>query len=107
MIALIKRYPVFSYYVLTFTISWVGVVLVLGDPSRLALLDLISHGERAVADLAAEAGLTESATSHQLRILRTARLVRVRRAGRQVFYALDDLHVARLLRDAAAHAGEK
>jgi DNA-binding transcriptional ArsR family regulator len=80
---------------------------ILGDPSRLALLDLISHSERAVADLAAEAGLTESATSHQLRILRTARLVRVRRAGRQVFYALDDQHVARLLRDAAAHAGEK
>lgn len=80
---------------------------ILGDPSRLALLDLISHGERAVADLAAEAGLTESATSHQLRILRTARLVRVRREGRQVFYALDDLHVARLLRDAAAHAGER
>jgi DNA-binding transcriptional ArsR family regulator len=80
---------------------------ILGDPSRLALLDLISHGERAVADLAAEAGLTESATSHQLRILRTARLVRVRRSGRQVFYALDDQHVARLLRDAAAHAGEK
>lgn len=80
---------------------------ILGDPSRLALLDLVSHGERAVSDLAAEAGLTESATSHQLRILRTARLVRVRREGRQVFYALDDLHVARLLRDAAAHAGEK
>lgn len=80
---------------------------ILGDPSRLSLLDLISHGERSVSDLAAEAGLTESATSHQLRILRTARLVRVRRDGRQVFYALDDLHVARLLRDAAAHAGER
>ncbi len=80
---------------------------ILGDPSRLALLDLISHGERPVAELATEAGLSESATSHQLRILRTARLVRVRRAGRQVFYALDDLHVARLLRDAAAHAGEE
>jgi len=80
---------------------------ILGDPSRLALLDLISHSERAVSDLAAKGGLTESATSHQLRILRTARLVRVRRAGRHVFYALDDMHVARLLRDAAAHAGEK
>lgn len=80
---------------------------ILGDPSRLALLDLVSHGERPVADLAAEAGLTESATSHQLRLLRTARLVRARREGRQIFYALDDQHVARLLRDAAAHAGER
>jgi DNA-binding transcriptional ArsR family regulator len=79
----------------------------LGDPSRLALLDLISHGERPVSELAADAGLTESATSHQLRLLRAARLVRVRRDGRHVYYALDDLHVARLLRDAAAHAGER
>ena len=73
----------------------------LGDPSRLTLLDLLGHGESCVSDLA------ESATSHQLRLLRAARLVRVRRAGRQAFYALDDAHVARLLKDAAAHAGER
>jgi len=79
----------------------------LGDPSRLTLLDLISHGERCVSELAAEAGMSESAASHQLRVLRTARLVRVRREGRQVFYLLDDAHVVRLLKDAAAHAGEK
>jgi len=79
----------------------------LGDPSRLALLDRLSRGECCVSDLAAGAGLTESATSHQLRLLRAARLVRVRRNGRQAFYALDDAHVGRLLRDAAAHTGER
>lgn len=79
----------------------------LGDPSRLALLDRLSHGECCVSDLAEGAGLTESATSHQLRLLRAARLVRVRRDGRQAFYALDDAHVGRLLKDAAAHAGER
>jgi DNA-binding transcriptional ArsR family regulator len=80
---------------------------VLGDPSRLALLDLISHGERPVSELAADAGLSESATSHQLRVLRAARLVRARREGRNIYYALDDMHVARLLKDAAAHATER
>lgn len=79
----------------------------LGDPSRLTLLDRLSHGECCVSDLAEHAGLTESATSHQLRLLRASHLVRVRRDGRQAFYALDDAHVVRLLRDAAAHAGER
>lgn len=79
----------------------------LGDPSRLSLLDRLSHGECCVSDLAAHAGLSESATSHQLRLLRASQLVRVRKDGRQAFYALDDAHVARLLKDAAAHAGER
>jgi len=79
----------------------------LGDPSRLSLLDRLTHGECCVSDLASHAGLTESATSHQLRLLRTAHLVRVRKDGRQAFYVLDDAHVARLLKDAAAHAGER
>jgi DNA-binding transcriptional ArsR family regulator len=77
----------------------------LGDPSRLAILDQLVHGERCVSDLAAGAGMTESATSHQLRLLRAARLVRVRREGRQAIYALDDTHVVRLLKDAVAHTG--
>lgn len=80
-----------------------AVFKLLGDPSRLGLLDVLSHGERCVHDLAAATGLSESATSHQLRLLRTAHIVRVRRDGRRVFYALDDGHVVRLLRDAAAH----
>jgi DNA-binding transcriptional ArsR family regulator len=78
----------------------------LADPTRVRILDALSHGERCVCDLASLVGISESAMSHQLRLLRTARLVRVRRDGRQAFYALDDHHVIRLLRDARKHVEE-
>ena len=68
-----------------------------GSASRLRLLVALVDGERAVEDLARTAGLEMSATSHQLRILRSLRLVRVRRQGRNAFYALHDHHVADLL----------
>ena len=70
----------------------------LGDPGRVRLLGaLLEAGELCVCDLAAVAGMTESSVSHSLRLLRTAGIVRHRRAGRQVFYALDDGHVRLLL----------
>lgn len=78
----------------------------LGDPTRVRILDALSRGEQCVSDLAALVGISESAMSHQLRLLRTARLVRARRDGRQAFYALDDAHVIGLLRDARRHAEE-
>jgi len=78
----------------------------LGDPTRIRLLDALTHGERCVCDLATLVGISESAVSHQLRLLRTARLVRVRRAGRLAFYALDDHHVVGLLHDMRKHVEE-
>src|SRR6478735_210961 len=65
----------------------------LGDPTRVRILDALSHGELCVCDLAAVLALSQSAVSHQLRLLRGLRLVRARREGRMVFYALDDRHV--------------
>jgi DNA-binding transcriptional ArsR family regulator len=82
------------------------VFKLLGDPTRVRLLDALAHGERCVCDLAALVGLTESAVSHQLRLLRGARLVRVRRAGRLAFYSLDDHHVIGLLHDTRKHVEE-
>jgi len=82
------------------------VFKLLGDPSRVRLLDTLTHGERCVCDLAALAGLSESAVSHQLRLLRSARLVRVRRAGRLAYYSLDDHHVIGLLHDTRKHVEE-
>jgi DNA-binding transcriptional ArsR family regulator len=82
------------------------VFRLLGDPSRVRLLDALAHGERCVCDLAALVGISESAVSHQLRLLRASRLVRVRRAGRMAFYALDDHHVAGLLHDMRRHVEE-
>ena len=75
----------------------------LADPGRLRLMAALLGGERCVGDLAAAAGLSESAASHALRILRAHRVVSVRRAGRMAFYALADAHVRTLLDVALAH----
>lgn len=82
------------------------VFKLLGDPTRVRILDALTHGERCVCDLAALVGLSESAISHQLRLLRASRLVRVRRAGRLAFYSLDDHHVVGLLHDTRKHIQE-
>jgi DNA-binding transcriptional ArsR family regulator len=69
----------------------------LASPSRLRLLVELLDRDRTVEQLAAAAGLGASATSHHLRILRALRLVRPRRDGRHVSYALHDHHIADLL----------
>jgi ArsR family transcriptional regulator, lead/cadmium/zinc/bismuth-responsive transcriptional repressor len=71
---------------------------VMGDPTRARILyALLEGGELCVGDLAAAIEMAESTVSHSLRWLRTARIVRVRRAGRMMFYSLDDDHVRLLL----------
>ena len=79
---------------------------VLGDPTRVRILDALRDGELCVNDLATRIGLSESAVSHQLRLLRTMRLVRVRRDGRLAFYAVDDHHILELLEQASTHVQE-
>ena len=79
---------------------------VLGDPTRVRILDALAAGELCVCDIAAAAGISESAVSHQLRLLRGMRLVRPRRVGRQVFYTVDDQHIVELLRLAVTHVQE-
>jgi ArsR family transcriptional regulator, nickel/cobalt-responsive transcriptional repressor len=69
----------------------------LAGPSRLRVLTELVVGERTVEQLAVASGLSPSATSHNLRILRALRLVRTRREGRHAFYALHDHHVADLI----------
>jgi DNA-binding transcriptional ArsR family regulator len=78
----------------------------LADPTRVRILDALSHGELCVCDLAALVRMSESAVSHQLRLLRTMRLVKPRREGRMVFYALDDRHIITLFRMALRHVQE-
>jgi ArsR family transcriptional regulator, lead/cadmium/zinc/bismuth-responsive transcriptional repressor len=70
----------------------------LSDPTRLRIISALLEGELNVGDIAAQLEMTESAVSHQLRGLRQLRLVRSRKVGRQVYYTLDDDHVARLYR---------
>ena len=78
----------------------------LGDMTRVRILDALSRQELCVCDLAALVGLSESAVSHQLRLLRNMRVVRSRRAGRMIFYALDDEHVMKLFAQASRHVAE-
>jgi DNA-binding transcriptional ArsR family regulator len=82
------------------------VFALLGDPGRLRLLLTLLDGERCVGDLAAANKQSESAVSHQLRLLRAHRVVTVRRSGRHAYYQLADAHVRMLLDIALAHSAE-
>jgi ArsR family transcriptional regulator, lead/cadmium/zinc/bismuth-responsive transcriptional repressor len=75
----------------------------LSDPTRLRIISVLLENEMNVGDIAAQLAMTESAVSHQLRGLRQMRLVHSRKAGRQVFYALDDDHVGKLYRLGLEH----
>jgi DNA-binding transcriptional ArsR family regulator len=76
----------------------------LSDANRLRIISTLLDGECSVGQIALSLDLSESAVSHQLRGLRQMRLVRSRKAGRQVFYALDDDHIARLYRLGLEHS---
>ncbi|MBE9191447.1 helix-turn-helix transcriptional regulator [Gloeocapsopsis crepidinum LEGE 06123] len=78
----------------------------LGDPNRLRILSLLAEKELCVCDLAATLDMSESAVSHQLRTLRTMRLVSYRKQGRNVFYNLQDSHVLNLYHSVAEHLDE-
>jgi ArsR family transcriptional regulator, lead/cadmium/zinc/bismuth-responsive transcriptional repressor len=78
----------------------------LADPSRLRLLSALAQQELCVCDLAAVVKMGESAVSHQLRVLRSQRLVKYRREGRNIYYSLADSHVMNLYAEVAAHLKE-
>jgi DNA-binding transcriptional ArsR family regulator len=75
----------------------------LSEPTRIRLIAAILNEERCVHELCAELGLEQSAVSHQLRILRDQKLVRRRKEGRHVYYALDDVHIRELFEVALTH----
>lgn len=89
------------------TVAALGEIFkALGDPTRLRLLTALGQAELCVCDLASLVGISESAASHQLRLLRALRLVRARRDGRMVHYRLDDDHIVGLLAQGLEHVGE-
>ncbi|WP_045218448.1 ArsR/SmtB family transcription factor [Desulfonatronum thioautotrophicum] len=75
----------------------------MGDPTRMRILVALRMSELCVCDLAELLAMSPSAVSHQLRVLRAARIVTYRREGKNVFYGLDDNHIARLLQQAQKH----
>lgn len=79
---------------------------VLGDPTRLNILLALSRSELCVGDLATLLGLSESAVSHQLRLMKSMRLVRYRREGKMIYYLVDDEHIEDLIRMGVRHVLE-
>ncbi len=70
---------------------------VFGDSTRLRIMVLLTDAEMAVSDIAEALKMEQSTISHQLRVLRQNKLVRVRREGKQMYYALDDDHVKKII----------
>ena len=79
----------------------------LGDPTRVKVLQALSVEELCVCDLAKLLGISESAISHQLRVLRNKKLVRYRKEGKMTFYSLDDEHIDVLMKVALQHVREE
>ena len=79
---------------------------VFGDGTRVRILYVLLEAEVCVCYLATLLGMTQSAVSHQRRILKQARLIKARRDGKTVFYSLADEHVATLLRQGMEHISE-
>ncbi len=79
---------------------------ILGDQTRLKIVLALSKQELCVLDIAAVLGITGSAISHQLRLLKTLRIVRQRKEGKMAFYFLNDEHIEDLIRVAARHSVE-
>lgn len=80
---------------------------ILGDSTRLQLLMALEQSELCVTDLAYLLNMTISAVSHQLKSLKTAKLVKIRKYGKSVFYSLDDDHIKKLLSVSLEHLREK
>ncbi|MDR3602493.1 MAG: metalloregulator ArsR/SmtB family transcription factor [Desulfosporosinus sp.] len=78
----------------------------LGDPTRIRIMDALAKSEFCVCDLAELLGLSQSATSHQLRVLRNNDLVKYRREGKMVYYSVHDSHVSELYRQGLEHIDE-
>ncbi len=79
---------------------------VFGDSTRIRILFVLFEAEVCVCDLAQALGMTQSAVSHQLRILKQNRLVKSRREGKSVFYSLSDGHVYAIIAQGLEHVEE-
>ena len=79
---------------------------VLGDPTRIKILYALKESELCVCDLSELLGMSSSAISHQLRVLRNNKLVKFRKEGRSVYYSLDDQHVICFLGQGLKHVLE-
>jgi DNA-binding transcriptional ArsR family regulator len=86
--------------------SLAEIFKVLGDDTRLRICLTLSRQELCVGDIARVIGISESAVSHQLRLMKVLRLVKYRREGRMTYYMLDDQHIEDLIRIGVHHVEE-
>lgn len=80
---------------------------ILGDSTRIKILSALFQSEMCVCDIAALLGMTQSAISHQLRVLKQGRLVKHRKDGKVVYYSLDDDHIKHIIDQGLTHISEK
>jgi DNA-binding transcriptional ArsR family regulator len=80
---------------------------VVGDDTRVKIIYALAERELCVNDLAAALGMSQSAVSHQLKLLRMENQVKARRTGKNIFYSLDDQHVLEILEAALTHIRHK
>ncbi|MDP4093483.1 MAG: metalloregulator ArsR/SmtB family transcription factor [Bacillota bacterium] len=80
---------------------------VFGDTTRIKILWALAESDMCVCDISVLLNMTQSAISHQLRVLKQARLVRNRKDGKIVFYSLDDAHVKQIFNQGLIHINEK
>ena len=80
---------------------------IFGDSTRLRILSALLNHELCVCDIAEVLEMNQSAISHQLRVLRTAGLIKARRCGKSAFYSLDDDHVKKIIEMGFEHINEK
>jgi len=79
---------------------------VMGDSTRIKILYLLFEGELCVCDISEKLNMSMSAISHQLRVLKNSRIVKYRKAGKSVFYSLDDDHVKTIINMGVEHIEE-
>ena len=79
---------------------------IFGDSTRIKILFALLPGELCVSDLAQCLGVTQTACSHQLRVLKNNKLVRFRRDGKQIYYSLSDDHIRTILEIGMEHINE-
>ena len=80
---------------------------ILGDSTRIKILSALFQSEMCVCDIAALLGMSQSAISHQLRVLKQGRLVKHRKEGKVVYYSLDDDHIKHIVDQGLTHISEK
>ncbi|MGL4533458.1 MAG: ArsR/SmtB family transcription factor [Fusobacteriaceae bacterium] len=81
-----------------------GFLKILSEPTRIKIIDILfKKGEMCVGCLVLELNMTQSATSHQLKLLKKVRIVKARREGKNIFYSLDDHHVYNIFKEVIDH----